>query len=53
MGLKDRLKQLLTNSSPDETVEDDPETSAEEAQNVEFLALADEIASQVLSLIHI
>ena len=48
MGLKDRLKQLLTNSSPDETVEDDAETSAEEAQNVEFLALADEIASQVL-----
>lgn len=48
MGLKDRLKQLLTNSSPDETVEDDPGTSAEEAQNVEFLALADEIASQVL-----
>ena len=48
MGLKDRLKQLLTNSSPDETVKDDPETSAEEAQNVEFLALADEIASQVL-----
>ena len=48
MGLKDRLKQLLTNSSPDETVEDDSETSAEEAQNVEFLALADEIASQVL-----
>lgn len=48
MGLKDRLKQLLTNSSPDETVEDDPETSAEEAQSVEFLALADEIASQVL-----
>ena len=48
MGLKDRLKQLLTNSSPDETVEDDSETSAEEAQKVEFLALADEIASQVL-----
>ena len=48
MGLKDRLKQLLTNSSPDETVEDDAETSAEEAQKVEFLALADEIASQVL-----
>ena len=48
MGLKDRLKQLLTNSSPDEIVEDDPETSAEEAQKVEFLALADEIASQVL-----
>ena len=48
MGLKDRLRQLLTNSSPDETVEDDPGTSAEEAQNVEFLALADEIASQVL-----
>ena len=48
MGLKDRLKQLLTNSSPDETVEDDAETSAEEAQKAEFLALADEIASQVL-----
>ena len=48
MGLKDRLKQLLTNSSPDEPVEDDTETSAEEADNVEFLALADEIASQVL-----
>ena len=48
MGLKDKLKQLLTNSSPDETVEDDAETSAEEAQKAEFLALADEIASQVL-----
>jgi len=48
MGLKDKLKQLLTNSSPDETVEDDSETSAEEAQKAEFLALADEIASQVL-----
>ena len=48
MGLKDRLKQLLTNSSPDETVEEVAETSAEEAQNVEFSALADEIASQVL-----
>ena len=48
MGLKDRLKQLLINSSPDETMEDDPETSAEEAQKAEFLALADEIASQVL-----
>ena len=48
MGLKDKLKQLLTNSSQDETVEDDPETSAEEAQKAEFLALADEIASQVL-----
>ena len=48
MGLKDRLKQLLTNSSPDETVEDYPETSTEEAHKVEFLALADEIASQVL-----
>ena len=47
MGLKDKLKQLLTNSSPDETVEDDAETSAEEAQKAEFLALADEIASQV------
>ena len=48
MGLKDKLKQLLTTSSPDETVEDDAETSAEEAQKAEFLALADEIASQVL-----
>lgn len=48
MGLKDRLKQLLTNSSPDETVEEVAETSAEEAQKAEFLALADEIASQVL-----
>ena len=48
MGLKDKLKQLLTNSSQDETVEDDAETSAEEAQKAEFLALADEIASQVL-----
>lgn len=48
MGLKDKLKQLLTNSSPDETVEDELETSAEEAQKAEFLALADEIASQVL-----
>ena len=48
MGLKDRLKQLLTKSSPDETVEDYPETSTEEAHKVEFLALADEIASQVL-----
>ena len=48
MGLKDKLKQLLTNSSPDETVEDDAETSAEEAQKAEFLALVDEIASQVL-----
>lgn len=47
MGLKDKLKQLLTTSSPDETVEDDAETSAEEAQKAEFLALADEIASQV------
>ena len=47
MGLKDRLKQLLTNSSPDETVEEVAETSAEEAQKAEFLALADEIASQV------
>lgn len=48
MGLKDKLKQLLTNTSQDETVEDDAETSAEEAQKAEFLALADEIASQVL-----
>ena len=48
MGLKDKLKQLLTTSSPDETVEDDAETSAEEAQKAEFLVLADEIASQVL-----
>ncbi len=48
MGLKDKLKQLLTTSSPDETMEDDAETSAEEAQKAEFLALADEIASQVL-----
>ena len=48
MGLKDRIKQLLTNSSPDETVEEVAETSAEEAQKAEFLALADEIASQVL-----
>lgn len=48
MGLKDKLKQLLTTSSPDETVEEDAETSAEEAQKAEFLALADEIASQVL-----
>ena len=48
MGLKDRLKQLLTDSSPDETVEEVAETSAEEAQKAEFLALADEIASQVL-----
>ena len=48
MGLKDRLKQLLTNSSPDETVEEDAETSSEEAQKAEFLVLADEIASQVL-----
>ena len=48
MGLKDKLKQLLTTSSPDETVEDDAEISAEEAQKAEFLALADEIASQVL-----
>ena len=48
MGLKDKLKQLLTTSSPDETVEDDAVTSAEEAQKTEFLALADEIASQVL-----
>ena len=47
MGLKDKLKQLLTTSSPDETLEDDAETSAEEAQKAEFLALADEIASQV------
>ena len=48
MGLKDRLKQLLTNSSPDETVEDNPVTSAEDAHKVEFLALAYEIAIQVL-----
>ncbi len=48
MGLKDKLKQLLTTSSPDETVEDDAVTSAEEAQKAEFLVLADEIASQVL-----
>ena len=48
MGLKDKLKQLLTNTSQDKTVEDDAETSAEEAQKAEFLALADEIASQVL-----
>ena len=48
MGLKDKLKQLLTTSSPDETVEEDAETSAEEAQKAKFLALADEIASQVL-----
>ena len=48
MGLKDKLKQLLTTSSPDETVEEDAETSAEEAQKAEFLVLADEIASQVL-----
>lgn len=48
MGLKDKLKQLLTNSSSDETVEEDAEPSAEEAQKAEFLALADEIASQVL-----
>ena len=48
MGLKDKLKQLLTTSSPDETVEEDAETSSEEAQKAEFLVLADEIASQVL-----
>ena len=48
MGLKDKLKQLLTNSSSDETVEEDAEPSAEEAQKAEFLALADEIASQVV-----
>ena len=48
MGLKDKLKQLLTNSSSDETVEEDAEPSAEEAQKAGFLALADEIASQVL-----
>ena len=48
MGLKDKLKKLLTNSSSDETVEEDAEPSAEEAQKAEFLALADEIASQVL-----
>ena len=48
MGLKDKLKQLLTTSFPDETVEDDAKTSAEEVQKAEFLALADEIASQVL-----
>ena len=48
MGLKDKLKQLLTSSSSDETVEEDAEPSAEEAQKAEFLALADEIASQVL-----
>ena len=48
MGLKDKLKQLLTSSSSDETVEEDAEPSAEEAQKAEFLVLADEIASQVL-----
>ena len=48
MGLKDKLKQLLTNSSSDETVEEDAEPSAEEAQKAGFLALADEIASEVL-----
>lgn len=47
MGLKDKFKGLFENSSKGESVPEQKETTAEEADNAEFLALADKISSQV------
>lgn len=47
MGLKDKFKGLFENSSKDESVPLENETTAEEADNAEFLALADKITSQI------
>tara|TARA_B100000886_G_scaffold62333_1_gene38643 strand:- start:566 stop:937 length:372 start_codon:yes stop_codon:yes gene_type:complete len=47
MGLKDKFKGLFENSSKDGSVPLENETTAEEADNAEFLALADKITSQI------
>lgn len=47
MGLKDKFKGLFENSSKDESVPLENETTVEEADNAEFLALADKITSQI------
>jgi len=47
MGLKDKLKELFENPSESESTPRENETTVEETDNAQFLALADKITNQI------
>ena len=47
MGLKDKLKGLFENPSEGEATPRENETTVEETDNAQFLALADKITNQI------
>lgn len=47
MGLKDKLKELFENPSEGESTPRENETTVEETDNAQFLALADKITNQI------
>ena len=47
MGLKDKLKGLFENPSESESTPRENETTVEETDNAQFLALADKLTNQI------
>ena len=47
MGLKDKLKELFENPSERESTPRENETTVEETDNAQFLALADKLTNQI------